>query len=211
MGWWGGGVPAPHPHSHRNLRQESLSSSASAGKPFLPEALPHCPVSLVPCSSSQQTPGMPLTFFSWEVASAIPRLSSWWEGGRYSLPKLILHVGMFLPGCHLFHTLQTNAPALLRVLLSIMWAEHLLYMNKTREEYTGIYRIVNGRSCNGDPVNGDRNGSPVGFIAGHFISESVGHPSSPPGLRLAKMHRSIHSLSEPLFSAPWTRRVRTEP
>lgn len=79
----GGGVPAPHPHSHRNLRQ-TLSSSASAGKPFLPEALPHCPVSLVPCSSSQQTPWMPLTFSSWEVASAIPRFSSWWGGAVFS-------------------------------------------------------------------------------------------------------------------------------
>ena len=206
----GGGVPAPHPHSHRNLRQ-TLSSSASAGKPFLPEALPHCPVSLVPCSSSQQTPWMPLTFSSWEVASAIPRFSSWWGRGGILSPNSFSMWECFFLAATFFYTLQTNAPALLRVLLSIMWAEHLLYTNKTHEEYTGIYRIVNGRSCNGDPVNGDRNGSPVGCIAGHFISESVGHPSSPPGLRLAKMHRSIHSLSEPLFSAPWTRQVRTEP
>ena len=141
MGWWGGDVPMPHPDSHRNLRQ-TLSSSASAGKPFfLPEGLPHCPVSLAPYSSSQQTPGVPLTS-SWEVASSIPPLS--WGGAVFS-PQTHSPCGMFLPGCHLFYTLQTNVPALLRVLLSITWAEHLLYVNNTLnntcKEYTGIYRI----------------------------------------------------------------------
>lgn len=77
-----------------------------------------------------------------EVASAIPPLS--WGGAVFS-PQTHSPCGMFLPGCHLFYTLQTNVPALLRVLLSITWAEHLLYMNNTlnntRKEYTGIYRI----------------------------------------------------------------------
>lgn len=210
MGWGCSCAPPP-------LSQESQTDSELLS--FCREAL------LTRGPSSLSSLSAPLLFFSADPRGAAhllllgsnlchPPTLLLVGGGRgrqYSLPKLILHVGMFLPGCHLFCTLQTNAPALLRVLLSIMWAEHLLYMNKTHEEYTGIYRIVNGRSCNGDPVNGDRNGSPVGFIAGHFISESVGHPSSPPGLRLAKMHRSIHSLSEALFPAPRTRRVRTEP
>ena len=48
--------------------------------------------------------------------------------------------GMFLPGYHLSHTLQTNT--FVSVLPSITWAKSLLHINNTPEEFTGIYRIL---------------------------------------------------------------------
>ena len=133
VGWWAGGVPMPHPDSHRNLRQTELFG-------FCREALlPRGPSS--PFSLSG-----PLLFFSAEPRGATHLLLG--SSLRHPLTLLLEGCGFLSPDSFSMWDVSSWLPPFLHptnkcasIAESSAVNHVLLYMNNTREEYTGIYRI----------------------------------------------------------------------